>query len=267
MEENNNKAWQHVLKARKTNRPKVKDYINHIFDDFIELHGDRLYRDDQAIIGGIALLNEHKVTVIGINKGDSLETNLQYNFGMPHPEGYRKALRLMKQAEKFNRPIITFIDTPGAYPGKEAEERGQGEAIARNLLEMIDLEVPVIAILIGEGGSGGALALAVANEVWVMENSIYSILSPEGFASILYKDASKAEEAAQIMKITSEDLLELKIVERIIDELDDINEHFEEITEYLNEALDEKITQISKLSKKKIASSRYERFRKYGKRN
>lgn len=264
MENTKVSAWEKVSKARDVNRPKTKDYIAHIFEDFIELHGDRLYGDDQAIIGGIGLLNDHKVTIIGINKGDNLEDNLKYNFGMPHPEGYRKALRLMKQAEKFKRPIITFIDTPGAYPGPEAEERGQGEAIARNLMEMMDLEVPVICLLIGEGGSGGALALGVGNEVWVMENSIYSILSPEGFASILYKDASKASEAAEIMKITSEDLLELKIVEKVIHEMGDINENFEEICETLNLLLDEKVSELKKLSGKKLAAQRYERFRKYG---
>ena len=187
-----------------------------IFDDFIELHGDRNFRDDGAIIGGIGRLNGQAVTVVGIQKGRNLQDNLNRNFGQPHPEGYRKALRLMKQAEKFGRPVVTFINTAGAYPGVGAEERGQGEAIARNLMEMSDLKVPIIAIIIGEGGSGGALALAVADKVWMLENTIYSILSPEGFATILWKDGSRSEEAAELMKITSGELLNMGIVDKVI---------------------------------------------------
>ena len=191
-----------ILKeARDQGRLTALDFAQGIFDDFIELHGDRNFRDDGAVIGGIGRLNGQAVTVVGIQKGRNLQDNLNRNFGQPHPEGYRKALRLMKQAEKFGRPVVTFINTAGAYPGVGAEERGQGEAIARNLMEMSDLKVPIIAIIIGEGGSGGALALAVADKVWMLENTIYSILSPEGFATILWKDGSRSEEAAELMKI------------------------------------------------------------------
>lgn len=198
-----------ILKeARDQGRLTALDFAQGIFDDFIELHGDRNFRDDGAIIGGIGRLNGQAVTVVGIQKGRNLQDNLNRNFGQPHPEGYRKALRLMKQAEKFGRPVVTFINTAGAYPGVGAEERGQGEAIARNLMEMSDLKVPIIAIIIGEGGSGGALALAVADKVWMLENTIYSILSPEGFATILWKDGSRSEEAAELMKITSGELLQ-----------------------------------------------------------
>ena len=199
-----------ILKeARDQGRLTALDFAQGIFDDFIELHGDRNFRDDGAIIGGIGRLNGQAVTVVGIQKGRNLQDNLNRNFGQPHPEGYRKALRLMKQAEKFGRPVVTFINTAGAYPGVGAEERGQGEAIARNLMEMSDLKVPIIAIIIGEGGSGGALALAVADKVWMLENTIYSILSPEGFATILWKDGSRSEEAAELMKITSGELLNM----------------------------------------------------------
>ena len=196
-------AWERVQIARQADRPKSSDYIKNIFDDFIELHGDRAYGDDNAIIGGIALLGKIPVTVIGEEKGKSAKENIKRNFGMPEPEGYRKALRLMKQAEKFHRPIITFIDTPGAYPGMGAEERGQGEAIARNIMEMSGLKVPIISVVIGEGSSGGALAIGVGDRIVMLENAIYSVLSPEGFASILYKDSTKAKEAAENMKITA----------------------------------------------------------------
>ena len=207
-----------VREAREQNRLTALDFANGIFDEFIELHGDRSFRDDGAVIGGIGWLDDQAVTVVGIQKGKSLHDNLKRNFGQPHPEGYRKALRLMKQAEKFGRPVVTFINTAGAYPGVGAEERGQGEAIARNLMEMSDLKVPIIAIIIGEGGSGGALALAVADRVWMLENSIYAVLSPEGFASILWKDGSRAMEAAELMKITSHELLEMGIVDKVISE-------------------------------------------------
>ena len=190
-------AWDKVLLARQANRPKALDYIENIFDEFIELHGDRLFSDDKSIIGGIGRINDCAVTVIGQQKGKTTKENMERNFGMTNPEGYRKALRLMEQAQKFNRPIITFIDTPGAYPGIGAEERGQGEAIARNICSMSNLTVPIICIIIGEGSSGGALALGVGDKIVMLENSIYSILSPEGFASILYKDASKNKEAAE----------------------------------------------------------------------
>ncbi len=211
-------AWDRVLLARHQKRPKAKEFIDFIAPDFFELHGDRLYRDDPSIIGGIGSINGVTFTIIAQQKGSSTEDNIRRNFGMPHPEGYRKALRLMKQAEKFKRPILTIIDTPGAYPGIGAEERGQGQAIAENLMAMSQLMVPVIALVIGEGGSGGALALGVANKVLMLENAIYSVLSPEGYASIIWKDASLAPKAAEIMKLTSYDLLDFDIIERIIKE-------------------------------------------------
>ena len=214
--ENNKSAWERVKIARGNERPTSIDYIANIFDRFLELHGDRLCRDDGAIVGGIATIQGIPVTVIGQQKGRNIKQNMKRNFGMPYPEGYRKALRLMKQAEKFNRPIICLVDTPGAFCGIEAEMRGQGEAIARNLFEMSTIKVPILSIVVGEGGSGGALALAVANEVWMLENSTYSILSPEGFASILWKDSKRADEAAGIMKITASDLYDLKIIDQVI---------------------------------------------------
>lgn len=212
-------AWERVKRARSIERPTSIDYISGIFDKFMELHGDRACRDDGAIVAGIAEIAGIPVTVIGQQKGRTMKQNLKRNFGMPCPDGYRKALRLMKQAEKFHRPIICFVDTPGAFCGMEAEERGQGEAIARNLYEMSALKVPILSILIGEGGSGGALALAVANEVWMLENATYSILSPEGFASILWKDGKRADEAAEIMRITAKDLKQLHIVDRVFQEV------------------------------------------------
>ena len=212
------KAWDRLTIARMVERPNAEDYIKLIFNNFFELHGDRNYRDDKSIIGGIGLLEDIPVTIVGIQKGKNLKENMERNFGSPYPEGYRKALRLMKQAEKFKRPIICFINTSGAYCGVEAEERGQGEAIARNLLEISQLTVPIISIIIGEGGSGGAIALACGDRVWALENSIYSILSPEGFASILLKDPSKAQEVSEIMGITSYDLLEKGVIEKIIKE-------------------------------------------------
>lgn len=211
-------AMDKLTLSRMIERPTALDYIEKIFDGFIELHGDRRFRDDPSIVGGIARLRNLSVTVIGQQKGRNTKENVKRNFGMPNPEGFRKALRLMKQAEKFHRPVICFIDTPGADPGIGAEERGQGEAIARNLMKMVDLRTPVISIVIGEGGSGGALALSVADEIWMLEHSVYSVLSPEGFASILWKDASRAKEAAQIMKITAQDLQELKIIDKILPE-------------------------------------------------
>ena len=211
-------AWQKVKAARNVDRPASVDYIARIFDDFMELHGDRYFKDDPAIVGGIAALDGQPVTVIGVHKGKDMKDCALRNYGMPSPEGYRKALRLMKQAEKFHRPIITFVNTPGAYPGMGAEERGQGEAIARNLYEMAGLKVPVLCIMIGEGGSGGALALAVGNEVWMLENATYCVLSPEGFASILWKDGKRAKEASEVMKITAHDLKELHVVEQVLPE-------------------------------------------------
>jgi acetyl-CoA carboxylase carboxyl transferase subunit alpha len=210
--------WEKVTLAKLVERPTALDYIERIFEDSIELHGDRLYGDDPSIVGGIGKLNGIPVTVIGQQKGRDTKEYIKRNFGMPNPEGYRKALRLMKQAEKFKRPIICFVDTPGAFPGIGSEERGQGEAIARNLLEMSTLKTPIITLVIGEGGSGGALAMAVADEVCMLENSIYSILSPEGFASILWKDSSRAKEAAEVMKITAQDLKSFSVIDKIIKE-------------------------------------------------
>ncbi|NLI92289.1 MAG: acetyl-CoA carboxylase carboxyltransferase subunit alpha [Peptococcaceae bacterium] len=207
-----------LILSRMIERPTALDYIEKVFDGFIELHGDRKFRDDPSIVGGIARLGNMPVTVIGQQKGRNTKENVKRNFGMTSPDGFRKALRLMKQAEKFRRPVICFIDTPGADPGVGAEERGQGEAIARNLMEMVDLRTPVISIVIGEGGSGGALALSIADEIWMLEHSVFSILSPEGFASILWKDSSRAKEAAQIMKITAQDLMALKIIEKVLPE-------------------------------------------------
>lgn len=250
-----------ILKeARDQGRLTALDFAQGIFDDFIELHGDRNFRDDGAIIGGIGRLNGQAVTVVGIQKGRNLQDNLNRNFGQPHPEGYRKALRLMKQAEKFGRPVVTFINTAGAYPGVGAEERGQGEAIARNLMEMSDLKVPIIAIIIGEGGSGGALALAVADKVWMLENAIYSILSPEGFATILWKDGSRSEEAAELMKITSGELLNMGIVDKVIPERGYFTS---EIIEAIKTAIVDELAELSQLSTEDLLEARYQRFRKY----
>ena len=249
-----------VREAREQTRLTALDFATGIFDDFVELHGDRSFRDDGAIIGGIGWLGEQAVTVVGIQKGKSLQDNLNRNFGQPHPEGYRKALRLMKQAEKFGRPVVTFINTAGAYPGVGAEERGQGEAIARNLMEMSDLKVPIIAIIIGEGGSGGALALAVADHVWMLENSIYAVLSPEGFASILWKDGSRAMEAAELMKITSHELLEMEVVDKVISER---GLSARELLARVKNELQTEIEQLKQLQLEKLLEERYQRFRKY----
>ncbi len=244
-----------VQLARSQDRLTTRDYAKKVFDDFIEFHGDRNFRDDGAIIGGIASLAGRPVPIVGIQKGKSLQDNLDRNFGQPHPEGYRKALRLMKQAEKFGRPVITFINTAGAFPGSGAEERGQGEAIARNLLEMSDLKVPVIAIINGEGGSGGALALAVADRVWMLENTMYSILSPEGFATILWKDSSRAPEAAELLKITSKDLLANGVIDKIIPEEDTIA--------LLKAALITELDALTSMTTEDLVEARYQRFRKY----
>ena len=249
-----------VREAREQTRLTALDFATGIFDDFVELHGDRSFRDDGAVIGGIGWLGDQAVTVVGIQKGKSLQDNLNRNFGQPHPEGYRKALRLMKQAEKFGRPVVTFINTAGAYPGVGAEERGQGEAIARNLFEMSDLKVPIIAIIIGEGGSGGALALAVADRVWMLENSIYAVLSPEGFASILWKDGTRAMEAAELMKITSHELLEMEVVDKVISER---GLSAKELLARVKNELQTEIEQLKQLSLEKLLEERYQRFRKY----
>ena len=256
-------AWDRVQRARAQNRPSALDYIHEIFTDFMELHGDRHMMDDGAIVGGIGYLDGCPVTVVGQQKGKTTKENITRNFGMPAPEGYRKALRLMRQAEKFHRPVICFVDTPGAYCGMEAEEHGQGEAIARNLFEMSDLTVPVLSIVIGEGGSGGALALAVGNEVWMMENATYTILSPEGFASILWKDSSKAPEAAEQMRVTAEDLKELGIIEKIIWEPQPANvENVAEIAQAMQQGIRGFLQQYLPLDGEALARQRYERFRK-----
>lgn len=261
---NRKKANEVVALARHPKRVTPMEYIEEIFDDFIEFHGDRYYGDDAAIIGGIAYLNEQPVTVIGIQKGRDLEENLKRNFGSPHPEGYRKALRLMKQAEKFNRPVITFINTPGAFCGIEAEERGEGEAIARNLYEMSDLKVPIISVFCGEGGSGGAIALGVADHVFMLEYSMYSILSPEGFASILWKDSTRASEAAEMMKLTSYDLLQLNVVDKIIPEQLE-NKALEQVTinTYLKHELTKGLQELKSMTVDKMLDKRYQRFRQY----
>lgn len=257
-------AWDRVLRARKKDRPTASDYLDHIFEDFMEFHGDRLFSDDLAIVGGLAKLAGMNVTVIAQEKGKSLRDKVKRNFGSPLPDGYRKSLRLMKQAEKFGRPIICLVDTQGAFCGIEAEERGQGEAIARNLYEMSSLKVPIISIILGEGGSGGAIAMAVSDEVWMLENAIYSILSPEGFASILYKDGSKAPEVADEMKITAKDLQGLNIIEKIIEEPEEgIEKAFETVTNQIKSELISKLTTLRALSSDKLIEKRYERYRQY----
>ena len=256
-------AWESVLKSREKERPVGKDYIDRLFTDFVELHGDRYYKDDPAVVGGIAYFHGKAVTVIAQCKGKTTKENLERNFAMPSPEGYRKALRLMKQAEKFQRPVICFVDTPGAFCGMEAEERGQGEAIARNLYEMSALKVPVLSIVIGEGGSGGALALAVADEVWMMENAVYSVLSPEGFASILWKDSKKASEAAGVMRLTAADLKELKVIEEIICEPEVYREDtMVPVLCELEEKMERFLEQYGSLSEKQLTDRRYDRFRR-----
>ena len=255
-------AWDKVTLARELGRPKALDYINNIFQEFVELYGDRYFGDDKSIVGGIALLEKMPVTVIGEQKGRNVKENMERNFGMPEPEGYRKALRLMKQAEKFKRPIITFIDTPGAYPGMGAEERGQGEAIAKNLMEMSKLKVPIICIVIGEGSSGGALAIGVGDKIVMLENAVYSILSPEGFASILYKDSGKAKEAAENMKLTAKDLKNLGIIDKIIKEPENgAQNDFEAICKNIKEYLLKEIKSLKKLTEKELVEKRYKKFR------
>ncbi len=260
----NMSAWEKVQLSRKKDRPVGMDYIQALFPDFMELHGDRYYKDDAAIVGGIATFQGEPVTVIAQCKGANTKENIKRNFGMPSPEGYRKALRLMKQAEKFRRPIICLVDTPGAFCGMEAEERGQGEAIARNLLEMSALKTPIISLVIGEGGSGGALAMAVADQVWMLENAIYSILSPEGFASILWKDSTRAKEASQIMKITAEDLQDFQIIDGIIYEPQEYTkEKMSLVIPQIENMLGNFLLECGKLSTAELVEKRYERFRKF----
>ena len=255
-------AWQRVELSRRKDRPVGSDYIDALFTDFVEFHGDRYFADDKAIIGGVARFHGMPVTVIAQAKGRNTKENIERNFGMPEPEGYRKALRLMKQAEKFARPVICLVDTPGAFCGLEAEERGQGEAIARNIYEMSGLKVPVVSIIIGEGGSGGALAMATADEVWMLENSIYSILSPEGFASILWKDSSKAKEAAEVMKLTAENLKAQGIVERVFAEPETYTvQNMDSVIIQINEAIEEFLMRYGSMSEQELIRHRYERFR------
>lgn len=257
-------AWDRVQISRKIDRPSGSDYIEALFTDFMEFHGDRNYGDDKAIIGGIAKFHGKPVTVIVQEKGTNTKENIAHNFGMPMPEGYRKALRLMKQAEKFHRPVICFVDTPGAFCGIEAEERGQGEAIARNLWELAGLKTPVLSIVTGEGGSGGALALAAGDQVWMLENSIYSILSPEGFASILWKDSTKAKEAAAVMKLTASDLYEKGIIEQVIPEPENLTpESMWQVTELLDDRIDDFLKKYDSLSEEELLEHRYTRFRRF----
>ena len=254
-----------VFLARHQGRPRIDEYIQALFTDFFEQRGDRECSDDPSILGGIARYKGVPVTVIGHRKGSTLEENMHFRFGMPEPDGYRKALRLMEQAEKFGRPIITFIDTPGAYPGKEAEERGQGEAIARNLAEMSGLTVPIISVVTGEGSSGGALGLGVANRILMLENAVYSVLSPEGFASILWKDSSRSGEACEIMKLTAQDLLEDGIVEEVIPEpLGGAQRDHQALFVAVDAALERHLTQLCKMSGKALADQRYKKYRQIG---
>lgn len=257
--------WDRVQIARHPNRPTTLDYVNYLFEDFFECHGDRTFGDDEAIVAGIAKYKGRPVTVIGHQRGKDTKENIRRNFGMPHPEGYRKALRLMFQAQKFNRPIICFIDTKGAYPGKAAEERGQSEAIARNLFEMAGLTVPIVCIVIGEGGSGGALALGVGNHIHMLENSTYSVISPEGAASILWKDASLAKKAAESMKITAQDLKQLEIIDEIIPEVKGgAHNNILEQANLIDAVLKKSIDELSKLSKDQLVQNRYQKFAKIG---
>ncbi|WP_337019900.1 acetyl-CoA carboxylase carboxyl transferase subunit alpha [Oceanobacillus massiliensis] len=261
----NLKPWNRVQMARHPMRPTTMDYIEHLFTDFIEFHGDRFYGDDEAIVAGLAFYNKQPVTVVGHQRGKDTKENILRNFGMPHPEGYRKALRHMKQAEKFNRPIICFIDTKGAYPGKAAEERGQSEAIAKNLMEMAGLTVPIVCIVIGEGGSGGALGLGVGDQIHMLENSTYSVISPEGAASILWKDAGQAKRAAESMKITSYDLKELNVIDQVIPEPKggahrDVEQQAMNIDKVLKASLDT----LSNLSKEELLEKRWEKYKQIG---
>ena len=261
----NLKPWDRVQIARLQERPTTLDYIPYIFDSFIELHGDRNFRDDPAMIGGIGYLNGTPVTVIGQQRGKDTKDNIYRNFGMAHPEGYRKALRLMKQAEKFNRPIFTFIDTKGAYPGKAAEERGQSESIARNLVEMASLKVPVIAIVIGEGGSGGALGIGIANRIMMLENSTYSVISPEGAAALLWKDSSLAKMAAETMKITAKDLHHLNVIDSVIDEpLGGAHNNIEQQAIDIKQAFVDQLEQLQQQSADELVEDRFNKFRNIG---
>ena len=257
--------FDRVYLARHKERPKADEFIDHLIREKVYLAGDRLFGEDYCLIGGIGKFNGRSVTFLGTKKGKNIEENLKTNFGMPNPEGYRKAQRLMNQANKFGRPILTFIDTSGAYPGLGAEERGQGEAIAQSIMNSFSLKVPIISVVTGEGGSGGALALGVGNKVVLFENSVYSILSPEGFSSIIWKDASRAREASKIMKLTAKDLLDLKVVDRVVEEdVSFLKEDFAVNMARLGEALEEELKSLEKVSKNKIQSDRVEKFRRIG---
>ena len=256
--------WERVQISRSAERPTSLDYISTIFERYMSLLGDRYFGDDKAIVGGLASIGGRPVTVIGQQKGRSTKENIKRNFGMPSPEGYRKSLRLMKQAEKFHRPIILFVDTPGAFCGLEAEEGGVGEAIARNLFEMSNIKVPILSIMIGEGGSGGALAMAVGNEVWSMENSTYSVLSPEGFAAILWKDGNRASEAAKVMKITANDLKELGVIEQVIEEPEPASiDNILDISEQMKEMILGFIEKYDKMTPEELVEQRYQSIRKF----
>jgi acetyl-coA carboxylase, carboxyl transferase, alpha subunit len=257
--------WQKVEIARNPKRKTSIEYIEQIFDEFIELHGDRNFKDDQAIICGLGLIGNQSYTIIAEQKGRTTKENVLRNFGMPNPESYRKAIRFMKQAEKFNRPVITFIDTKGAYPGVGAEERGQGEAIAKSMFEMAKLKVPVISIVIGEGSSGGALAIGVSNKIYMLENAIYSILSPEGYSSILWKDSSRYEEAAEKMKLTAKDLYEMKVIDTIIPEPVEMKESdFEQVIKIIKQEIEADIAKMQEKTKAEIVEERYQKFRNLG---
>lgn len=257
--------WQKVEIARNPKRKTSIEYIEQIFDEFIELHGDRNFKDDQAIICGLGRIGNQSYTIISEQKGRTTKENVLRNFGMPNPESYRKAIRFMKQAEKFNRPVITFIDTKGAYPGVGAEERGQGEAIAKSMFEMAKLKVPVISIVIGEGSSGGALAIGVSNKIYMLENAIYSILSPEGYSSILWKDSSRYEEAAEKMKLTAKDLYEMKVIDTIIPEPVEMKESdFEQVIKIIKQEIETDIAKMQEKTKAEIVEERYQKFRNLG---
>lgn len=254
-------AWDRVKAVRAATRPSSMDYVKKIFKDFFELHGDRYFSDDPAIVSGIAMLNDIPVTIIAQQKGNAIEERMQRNFGMPHPEGYRKALRLIKQAEKFNRPVICFVDTPGAYPGLGAEERGQARAIADNLFELAGVKTPVVSIVVGEGGSGGALALSVCDKIYMMENSIYSVITPEGCASILWKDSSRAPEAAESLKLTAKCLKEYGLIDEVIKEPEGYSrDYMDAVCELLKERLYHTIKKLIKISDKKLVQRRQERY-------
>ena len=252
-------AYEKVLLARAKDRPTGLSYIENIFEDFVELHGDRRFADDPAIVGGIATLNGRPVTVIAMDKGKDMRERVKRNFGSSNPEGYRKALRLMEQAEKFHRPVICFVDTAGAFCGMGAEERGQGQAIAENLVAMAGLKTPIVSVLIGEGGSGGALALAVADRVWILENAVYSVISPEGCASILWKDSKKVKDAAECLRLTAQDMMELGVVEQVIPE----EKEFSQTYAHIQEKLEATLEQLSALPVEELLEQRYQRFRKF----